>query len=152
MPKTRTDSITINYDQQGSGEPLLLIPYLAADHACYAFQIPEYAKQFTCMSIDLRGTGQTDKPQEPYSFEVLADDVASFMQAVGISKAHVCGLSFGASVGTWLAPQRLVENRRLPPRRRRELAAIGERSGCSRDGDSWNFPVVFQTGAVRRQA
>jgi 3-oxoadipate enol-lactonase len=103
MPKTRTDSITINYDQQGSGEPLLLIPYLAADHACYAFQIPEYAKQFTCMSIDLRGTGQTDKPQEPYSFEVLADDVASFMQAVGISKAHVCGLSFGASVGTWLA-------------------------------------------------
>jgi len=103
MPKTRADNITINYDQQGSGEPLLLIPYLAADHACYAFQVAEYAKQFTCISIDLRGTGESDKPQAPYSFEVLADDVAAFMHAVGISKAHLCGLSFGASVGTWLA-------------------------------------------------
>jgi len=103
MPKTRADTITINYDQQGSGEPLVLIPYLAADHTCYAFQVPQYAIHFTCISIDLRGTGETDKPQEPYSFEVLADDVASFMHAVGISKAHVCGLSFGASVGTWLA-------------------------------------------------
>jgi pimeloyl-ACP methyl ester carboxylesterase len=98
MPKTRADTITINYDQQGSGEPLVLIPYLAADHTCYAFQVPQYAKHFACISIDLRGTGETDKPQEPYSFEVLADDVASFMHAAGISKAHVCGLSFGASV------------------------------------------------------
>jgi pimeloyl-ACP methyl ester carboxylesterase len=71
MPKARTDNITMNYDQQGSGEALVLIPYLAADHACYAFQVPEYAKRFTCVSIDLRGTGQTDKPQEPYSFGIF---------------------------------------------------------------------------------
>src|SRR5262245_44326041 len=103
MPKVRANNITINCDQQGSGEPLVLIPYLAADHACYAFQIPEYAKQFTCVSIDLRGTGESDKPQQTYSFEVLADDVASFMQAGGISKAHVFGLSFGASVAMWFA-------------------------------------------------
>jgi 3-oxoadipate enol-lactonase len=103
MPKTRAGNITINYEQQGSGEPLVLIPYLSADHACYAYQVPEYSKQFTCVSIDLRGTGDSDKPQTPYSFEALADDVASFMQAVGISRAHVCGVSFGASVGTWLA-------------------------------------------------
>jgi len=103
MPKARAGNLTINYDEQGSGEPLLLIPYLSADHACYAYQVPEYAKQFTCLSIDLRGTGDSDKPQTPYSFEVLADDVAAFMQAVGIPKAHVCGVSFGASVGMWLA-------------------------------------------------
>jgi pimeloyl-ACP methyl ester carboxylesterase len=103
MPNIRAGNITVNYDQQGYGPPLVLIPYLAADHACYAFQVPEYAKQFTCVSIDLRGTGETDKPQEPYSFEVLADDVAAFMHAAGIPKAHVFGLSFGASVGTWLA-------------------------------------------------
>jgi pimeloyl-ACP methyl ester carboxylesterase len=103
MPKTRAGNLTINYEEQGSGEPLVLIPYLSADHACYAYQVPEYGKRFTCVSIDLRGTGDSDKPQTPYSFEVLADDVASFMQAVGISRAHVSGLSFGASVGMWLA-------------------------------------------------
>ncbi len=103
MPKVKANNITINYDQQGSGEPLILIPYLAADHACYAFQVPEYAKHFTCFSIDLRGTGESDKPEGAYSTELLADDVAGFMAAVGIEKAHVSGLSLGGVIGMWLA-------------------------------------------------
>jgi pimeloyl-ACP methyl ester carboxylesterase len=57
MPKVKANNITINYDQQGTGEPLILIPYLAADYACYAFQVAEYAQHFTCISIDLRGMG-----------------------------------------------------------------------------------------------
>jgi hypothetical protein len=44
MPKVKANNITMNYDQQGTGEPLILIPYLTADHACYAFQVAEYAK------------------------------------------------------------------------------------------------------------
>jgi pimeloyl-ACP methyl ester carboxylesterase len=103
MPKIKANSITMNYDQQGAGEPLVLIPYLAADHACYAFQVAEYAKHFTCISLDLRGTGETDKPEGAYSIELLADDVAAFLQAMGIRKAHISGLSLGAAVGMWLA-------------------------------------------------
>lgn len=103
MPKAKANHLTMNYEQQGSGEPLILIPYLAADNACYAFQIAEYAKHFTCISVDLRGTGESDKPDDAYSTETLADDVAAFMQAIGIQKAHVSGLSLGAAVGIWLA-------------------------------------------------
>jgi pimeloyl-ACP methyl ester carboxylesterase len=103
MPKVKANGITINYDQQGTGEPLILIPYLSADHACYAFQVAEYSKHFTCISLDLRGTGETDNPEGAYSTEVLADDVSAFMRALGISKAHVSGLSLGAAVGMWLA-------------------------------------------------
>jgi pimeloyl-ACP methyl ester carboxylesterase len=103
MPKVAANKITMNYEQQGSGEPLILIPFLSADHACYAFQVAEYAKHFTCISVDLQGTGESDKPEGAYSTETLADDVAAFMQAVGIGKAHVSGLSLGASVGMWLA-------------------------------------------------
>jgi len=103
MPKVKANNITMNYDKQGTGEPLILIPYLAADHACYAFQVAEYAKHFTCISLDLRGTGETDKPEGVYSTEVLADDVAAFMQAAGIQKAHIFGLSLGAATGMWLA-------------------------------------------------
>jgi len=47
MPKIRAGNITMNYDEQGSGEPLVLIPYLAADYACYAFQVADYSKHFT---------------------------------------------------------------------------------------------------------
>ncbi|MGB7848525.1 MAG: alpha/beta hydrolase [Candidatus Acidiferrum sp.] len=103
MPKVKANNITMNYDQQGAGEPLILIPYLAADHACYAFQVAEYAKHFTCISLDLRGTGETDKPEGVYSTELLADDVAAFMQAAGIQQAHISGLSLGAAIGMWLA-------------------------------------------------
>jgi len=103
MPKIKANNLTMNYDQQGTGEPLILIPYLAADHACYAFQVAEYAKHFTCISLDLRGTGETDKPEGVYSTELLADDVAAFMQAAKIKKAHISGLSLGAATGMWLA-------------------------------------------------
>jgi pimeloyl-ACP methyl ester carboxylesterase len=103
MPKVKANNITINYDEQGSGEPLVLIPYLTADHACYAFQVAEYAKHFTCISIDLRGTGESDKPEGAYSTELLADDVGAVMRALGIQKAHISGLSLGAAVGMWLA-------------------------------------------------
>jgi 3-oxoadipate enol-lactonase len=103
MPKIRVGNITMNYDQQGSGEPLVLIPYLAADYACYAFQVADYSKHFTCISVDLRGTGESDKPAGAYSTEIFADDVAALMQAIGIPNAHISGLSLGAAVGMWLA-------------------------------------------------
>ena len=103
MPKIQTNHLTINYDQQGTGEPLILIPYLGADYACYAFQVAEYSKHFTCISIDLRGAGESDKPEGVYSTELFADDVAAFMQAMGIPNAHISGLSLGAASGMWLA-------------------------------------------------
>src|SRR5262245_9719010 len=103
MPRIDANGLVINYEQQGAGEPLIFIPYLAADHACYAFQVAEYAKHFTCISVDLRGTGESGKPQAAYTTEVLADDIAAFMQAAGIDRAHVAGLSLGGAVGLWLA-------------------------------------------------
>ena len=110
MSKVQANGITMNYEQQGTGEPLVLIPYLAADHACYAFQVADYAKHFTCISVDPRGAGETDKPEGTYSMELFADDVAAFMQAIGVERAHVSGLSLGAATGLWLAgkyPQRV---------------------------------------------
>jgi pimeloyl-ACP methyl ester carboxylesterase len=103
MPKVKANDITVNYEQQGTGEPLILIPYLAADNACYAFQVADYAKHFTCISVDPRGAGATDEPAGPYSTELFAEDIAGFMQAIGIDRAHVAGLSLGAATGMWLA-------------------------------------------------
>ena len=103
MPVVHANGIDINYEVQGEGEPIVLIPYLAADQACYAFQVAEYAKHFTCYSMDLRGAGLSSKPEGEYTTELLADDVASFMQAAGVGRAHVFGVSLGASAGMWLA-------------------------------------------------
>ena len=103
MTTVQVGDIAMHYETEGSGDPLVLIPYLAADHACYAFQAPEYSKHFTCVAVDLRGGGTTDKPAGPYSTEQMADDVARLMGAAGIDRAHVAGVSLGAGVGMWLA-------------------------------------------------
>jgi pimeloyl-ACP methyl ester carboxylesterase len=82
---------------------MVLIPYLAADQACYAFQVADYAKDFTCYTVDLRGAGLSGKPEGAYTTELLADDVAAFMQAAGLDRAHISGLSLGAAASLWLA-------------------------------------------------
>ena len=99
MPVVQANGIDINYEVQGEGEPMVLIPYLAADQACYAFQVAEYAKHYTCFSVDLRGAGLSGKPDGVYTTDLFADDIAAFMQAAGIGQSHVFGLSLGAAAG-----------------------------------------------------
>jgi pimeloyl-ACP methyl ester carboxylesterase len=103
VPYVQANNIEVYYEVQGEGEPLVLIPYLAADQACYAFQVADYAKRFTCYTVDLRGAGLSGKPEGTYTTELLADDIAAFMDAAGITRAHVSGLSLGAATGMWLA-------------------------------------------------
>ena len=103
MPRVEVDGLTLNYDVQGKGEPLLLIPYLSADHACFAFQLPAYTEHFSCIAVDLPGSGESDKPAGAYSTEGYADQVAAFLGAMGIERAHVAGVSLGATVGMHLA-------------------------------------------------
>jgi 3-oxoadipate enol-lactonase len=103
MPTVSGNGIDIYYEVEGDGEPAVFIPYLAADQACYAFQVAEYAKHFTCFTVDLRGAGRSGKPEGDYTTELLADDIAAFMQAAGVERAHVAGLSLGAAAGMWLA-------------------------------------------------
>jgi pimeloyl-ACP methyl ester carboxylesterase len=103
MSKVSVNGITLYYEISGEGEPLVLIPYLAADQACYAFQVADYSKQFRCISVDPRGAGLSDKPEGTWTTELFADDIAALMQALGLQRGHVAGLSLGGAVGIWLA-------------------------------------------------
>jgi pimeloyl-ACP methyl ester carboxylesterase len=103
MPTVQGNGIDIYYEVQGEGEPLVLLPYLAIDQACYAFQVAEYAKHFACYTVDLRGAGLSGKPEGTYTTELFADDIAAFMDAANVERAHVAGLSLGAATGMWVA-------------------------------------------------
>jgi 3-oxoadipate enol-lactonase len=106
MPRVVVDDLTIYYDVQGEGEPLLLIPYLGVDHACYAFQLPAYTEHFRCIAVDLPGSGESDKPRGPYSSETYASQMSGFLTEIGVERAHVAGVSLGAAVGMHLAAAR----------------------------------------------
>src|SRR5918911_1672323 len=109
MPQVEVDGLTINYNVQGEGEPLLLIPYTSADHACYAFQLPAYTEHFSCIAVDLPGSGESDKPTGPYSTEGYADQVAAFLATIGIEQAHVAGMVIQAIFPWCFTPEMYVE-------------------------------------------
>lgn len=103
MPQVEAAGLTINYEEHGDGEPLLLIPYLAVDNACYVFQLPAYAERLRCICVDLPGSGESSKPAGPYSMETYADQMSAFLDAIGVERAHVGGVSLGAAVSMHLA-------------------------------------------------
>ncbi len=131
MPVATVEDLQLNYTDQGSGEPLLLIPYLSADSACYAFQLESHSERYRCLCIDLPGTGESSKPPGPYSTEQYADQVAAFLDAVDVPRAHVAGVSLGGAVAMQLAG-----------RHPEKVASLGLHS-------TWDAPDDFLTTVVR---
>ena len=65
--------------------------------------VNELSRQFRLIAFDNRGAGRTDMSDKEYNIKLFADDTAGLMEALGISKAHVLGLSMGGMVAQELA-------------------------------------------------
>lgn len=98
MPKVRSNNIDIYYEITGSGQPLLLIAGLGYGLWMWHKMIPGLAREFQVIAFDNRGAGQTDKPDGPYSVQMLAADTAGLLEALGIRPAAVMGHSMGGFV------------------------------------------------------
>lgn len=103
MPTQHVNDITMYYEVHGAGEPLVLIPGLSADMSDYARLIAELARHFRVIAFDNRGAGRSDKPDTPYSIQMMADDAAALLDALGIGPAHIVGTSMGGRVAVDLA-------------------------------------------------
>ena len=98
MSIAKVDSIELYYEEHGSGDPLLLIMGLAADSMAWLFQVPEFSKHYRTIVFDNRGVGRSSKPAGPYSIGQMADDTAGLLDALGIDRAHVVGVSMGGMI------------------------------------------------------
>ena len=110
MPKISIGDCSLNYEEQGSGEPLLLVPGLGGAYAGFAPIVPALAKHYRVIMHDHRGTGGSDKTLMTYSVDQMADDVIKLMDALKIDSAHYLGHSTGGAMGQTLAikqPSRL---------------------------------------------
>ncbi len=103
MPTIKINDINIYYEIHGEGEPLLLIPGLRNDVSEYQKIIDTLSTQFSVVALDNRGAGRTDKPDSPYSIEMMADDAAGLLNALGIEQAHILGVSMGGRIAADLA-------------------------------------------------
>jgi 3-oxoadipate enol-lactonase len=103
MPYTDAPGFRMYYEEHGSGFPLLLINGLGSDHLEWLHQLPAFESRFRCIVFDNRGTGMTGVPSGPYTTAQMADDAASLLRALGVTRSHVLGVSLGGMIAQEVA-------------------------------------------------
>jgi CubicO group peptidase (beta-lactamase class C family)/alpha-beta hydrolase superfamily lysophospholipase len=110
-PKTQRGRMgPLQYEESGSGEPLIFLHGHSFDRRQWAPQIRVFEKSHRVIRYDLRGYGRSDLPQEDVEF-LHAEDLRDLMDGLKISRAHIVGLSLGGFVATdflALYPERVV--------------------------------------------
>ena len=91
------------YEVSGAGEPLVVLHGAYMTIPSMGEIIPMLAKTHRVYAVELQGHGRTSDIDRPITYPNLADDVAAFMDAVGLAKADVFGYSMGAVTGLQLA-------------------------------------------------
>jgi Predicted hydrolases or acyltransferases (alpha/beta hydrolase superfamily) len=124
MPTVVSNGIRIHYEEQGSGDPLILIMGLGAPGSRWKDHAVAYQKHFRCILMDNRGAGESDRPLGPYNTKAMADDAAGLMTALGIEKARIAGISMGSAVAQELALSY--------PQKVRSLVLVSSWSRCDR--------------------
>ena len=111
MPRIAVNNIKLYYELHGpeDGEVIVLSNGIMMSTNNWLFQTRELSKHFRVLLYDCRGMWQSDHPEGAYSMELHADDLAGLLDALGIEKAHIAGISYGAEVSLVFAlryPQR----------------------------------------------
>ena len=103
MPTAEINGLTINYDVQGEGEPLLCIMGLGADSLAWALQLPAFAGQFRTVVFDNRDVGQSSYADGAYEIRDMAQDALGLADHLGLGSFHLLGVSMGGAIAQELA-------------------------------------------------
>ncbi len=108
-----TDGTLLNVEVGGPEDaPAVLLAHsVGCDLTLWEHQAAALQDRYRVIRYDARGHGGSDAPVGDYRIEQLADDAIAVLDALGVAKAHLCGLSLGGTLGMWLAlhrPERLA--------------------------------------------
>lgn len=95
----RANDQELYFEVHGEGDPLVLIMGIGYDSSLWMLhQVPALAREFQVVIFDNRDVGRSAGSGGPYTIADMADDVAGLMDALGLARAHVLGLSMGALI------------------------------------------------------
>src|SRR6187397_2780453 len=102
--KIKANGITFNYETSGpeSAPWLIFSNSLATNLHMWDPQAEALKNEFRMLRYDQRGHGETEATAGRYTFELLCNDVIALMDALGIKRAHWCGVSMGCATGMGL--------------------------------------------------
>jgi 3-oxoadipate enol-lactonase len=105
MPHIANQDVKIYWDEQGQGEPILLIMGLGYTAHMWHRARPQLAAHFRTIAFDNRGVGRSDSPAGPYPIPLMASDAAAVLDAAEAESAHVFGISMGGMIAQEFALQ-----------------------------------------------
>jgi pimeloyl-ACP methyl ester carboxylesterase len=163
MPYVTSAGTNIYWEEEGAGEPLLLIMGLGATLEWWHRIRPALTARFRTILFDNRGVGRSDVPPAPYSIEQLADDAAAVLDAAAARRAHIVGISMGGYIAQELAlrhPARVGSlvlgctscgGRDAVPADEEVRAALIARGSMSREDAMWQMaPYTFDASTPRQ--
>src|SRR5437588_6126877 len=103
MQKLIRDGIALVYEEAGRRPPMLFVHCWCCDHGYMTPQFKRFRRVHRVIAVDLRGHGESDKPQQDYTLAGCADDLAWLCGQLRVEKSVVVGHSMGGNVAFELA-------------------------------------------------
>lgn len=105
MPYASANGIKLYYEVHGEdhAEPLILINGVGQWRDAWWRNVGPLAEHFRVVTFDNRGIGNSDKPDIPYTLDMMADDTLGLMDTLGIERAHILGHSLGGGIALFVA-------------------------------------------------
>jgi pimeloyl-ACP methyl ester carboxylesterase len=147
MPFAEVNDICMYYEEEGEGEPLLLLHGAlgAVDPAVTSGWVtlrPSLAARYRTFSLEHRGHGRTDNPAGRLSYAQMASDIAAFIEQLNLTPTHLAGFSDGATLGLVLGMTR--------PALLRSLVCVG--ANYRMDDHLRQGMEFFDAGALERES
>ncbi len=111
--RVAVNGMQMYYEVTGQGEPLVVLHGAYMDIPTMGAIIPKLAETHRVYALEFQGHGRTTDIERKITYQNLADDVAAFMDAVGLAKADVFGYSMGGQAGLQLAIRHPAKVNRL---------------------------------------
>lgn len=124
---TTSDNVNLYYEETGSGDPIVFVHEFGGHHLSWETQVRYFSRRYRCIAYQARGWPPSDVPEnvDSYSQARAADDIADVIKGLKLGKAHVVGLSMGATAAIEFAIRH--------PGLGASITAAGAGTGSSRD-------------------
>ena len=128
---TTRDGVKLYVEEAGEGTPILFIHEFGGNHASWEPQLRFFSRRHRCVSYAARGYPPSDVPEsvDRYSQAIAADDAVAVLDALGIDKAHIVGLSMGGFCTVHFGLR--------TPQRALSLVVAGAGYGCEKEFEEY---------------